>query len=311
MGSSSMTTIGMVGAVVLILGGCGTESDDDQARAAQPLAFATPAALYSWAADTASDLKLTGVSVTRDATGEISSITLAPESREPLMRALHGDAGYFTVAGQRVDLLTSPAAQQPAAPSQDGVTQVTSALSSSSSDCSPGWCATGSSHNDHYTLFGVGYHSVGASTAVTPASAIYTSYAALANGYRPCATYECRTCVCVTGYHCNAGDQLVPYHISGRMAVPDTCFHSYGFVAGTATFFSVVNGQAVSAGQIFGRNEYLNSAGGELTAFGSKLIWGDYPEAGISGVCGAHFASGNGGSAMPPTTAAGNTSYCF
>jgi len=295
----------LVGVMASMSGGC---AGDDPSPEQEALTFETPAALYGWLAGTASDLGLPDVRVARDAAGEITSVTMPKASRDALMRSLNGDAGYFVLAGHRIDSF-APNAPSHTAPAADGVAEVQSALSDSSSNCAGNVCVYGSSYNTHITLFGVGYHDVGSDTSVSPSSAIFTQYTAFSK--TTCSTVCNRGCVCTTTNYCNAGDALVDAHISGRSVVPATCYHSYGSVGVGATFFKTINGTPTAVGTVFASNTIVPGAEAELTAFGSGLIWGDYPEASINGVCGTHSAVSNGSSVYAPGTSAGSTSGCF
>lgn len=306
MGSRFVRSAVLVCATVSLYAGC---AGDDRSSEEDALTFETPAALYGWLAGTASDLGLTDVHVDRNAAGEITSVSMSRDSRDVLMRSLHGEAGYFVLAGHRVDSF-APNATTRTAPDVDGVTEVRSALSDSSSYCAGSFCVSGSSYNTHITLFGVGYHDVGSSTSASPSSAIFTQYTAFSQ--TTCSTICNRGCTCTTTNYCNPGDALVAAHIQGQAVIPATCYHSYGYVGVGSTFYKTISGTPTAVGTIFARNTTVNAAGAELTAFGSGLIWGDYPEASINGVCGSHSAGSNGSSIIAPTTAAGSVnSGCF
>lgn len=309
MRSETVTGIGLVvaWAVPLMAMGCGGQPGD--AGETQALSFSTPAELYEWMGEEAGRENLGDVVARRDATGAIVSVTMSPGSRDRLMEALQGEVGYFTLKGERVDLsrALTAATFKPAKPVSDAeFTEVTSALSSSASACSGSFCASGSSYNDHYTLFGIGYHDVGTSTAAKAANTIYSTYAP--SGGTVCG--PCRTsCTCVTNYTCNPGDTLIPGNSASRLPTPPECRHSYGRVAVQGAYFKNVSGTPVTVGSIFDNQTASQFAGVELTAFGSALYWGDYPEAGISGICGFHYATGNGGS-VSLSTGAGSYSGC-
>jgi len=306
MGTRLVNKMVLVGAAALIVAGCGN-GNDGQVGEAGALTFATPAELYEWMAGEAVDLNLTDVVTKRDDAGEITAVTMGKESRDILMRTLHGDSGYFMMAGKRVDLSTPSPSTGAEVSSPDGLTQVQSALSDSSRNCGNGLCVAGSSHNDHYTIFGVGYHAVGSNTSA-PISTTYNAF-----GTTTCTGCGTRIgCTCTTTNWCNPGDALTPTHIEGQTVVGAKCTHSLGWVSAGSTFFKTIDGVNVSIGTAYSPfNSYVNAASVELTAFGSKLIWGDYPEAGINGVCGSHAASSNGSVVTAPTTVAGATSGCF
>jgi hypothetical protein len=321
----------MCGRVLLVVpgllipfSGCGPEDPAVGQEPAQTveaaLSFESPSAAYGWIAEEAGREQLSDVHVTRDTAGQVVRVTMGSDSRDRILAALRGDAGYFKVGNQQVTLPTAHAAQT-AASGKDAqgdvglrTSALTSGLPSSGTWCSGAFCLSGSSTNTHITLFGFGYHDVSGDTGGT----ITTQYIATTHTTPGCVNSICRTnCVCTT-YTCNPGDALATVAATRETPQMEVCTHSMGSLSVGATFFSNTNDcgsgvcqntpVAVFSGTA--STQWSNGVGIEFTAFGTVEACqpnGFGPaECLLNGVCSSHDGSSQGGGVLGKRTAAGS-----
>lgn len=286
---------------------------DQQQSAAQSdaaLEFQTRAELYDWLAAQADELQLNDVDVKRNASGEIESVLLQGKSRDLLLAKLLGETGHFKLEGHEIALEPngSDSGSGDIASSQQALT---SGIPSSQTACSGSFCLTGRSWNDHYSLFGLGYHDVGGSAS---ASGIVTSYSAL---IAPSTTCNTRIGCGPTNYYCQGDDRLVVTTV--RVSYSDsqtiaTCYHSVGYASVFNTYFSNMNNcgsghcQDQPVAVLTGSSTATNSGASQsLTAFGFFKLpctngYGP-AECYVDGVCSTQYAMGPGGSASTRTAA--------
>lgn len=185
---------------------------------------------------------------------------------------------------------------------------LTSGVPSSREVCSGAFCITGVSINDHYSIFGVGYHHVGGSTGI--ASGGTKSF------YCPTPVFGNLTCfapyqkvldpdyvsACDTGG--NPGYACVYNNGTEHVGVAVTYFTN---VTNCGSGACVSTPTAIRTDQAIATNE--NVVGTSLTALGYFVLPcanGNGPaECDINGVCSSHSANANTFSAQT-TTAAGS-----
>jgi hypothetical protein len=314
----------VLGSLSLMGCGGGVDGVPEARESSAPLEFRTRAELYDWLVAQAALLGIPDITVKRNASSEIESVVLPGDSRDVLIAKLHGSAGFFKVEGHDITLPSSPTQPQaetttkapaPAAPGPENVSSTSAALTSGIPDnktvCSGAFCLYGSSWNQHYSLFGLGYHDVGGSAG---SNGIATTYTALVRPDLGCGT---RIGCSAPQYYCQGQDHLdvqsvrTSYYGGTTIA---TCYHSIGFDGVTNTYFSNVDNcgsghcqnqpTAVRVGMAISPNWYASDDLWAIGLFALPCTNNNGPaECYIDGVCSNEFAMGPGGSASALTAA--------
>lgn len=327
--------IAIVASSSLLFMACDGGSDETVVAAsdARPLAFESASQAYTWIAEEAARAHLADVEINRDGEGRVIGVTVGAGGRDQILAALHGRAGYFKVAGQRVELMGSSAAgaagSEVGSGNTNGSNQVTSSaltsgIPSSGTWCNGGFCLSGNSYNTHIAIGGFGYHEIGGDTSgtitVTYNAYLYACDASRTDGYWDC-NWGC-VWVCPPQYFCNDGDGMTWYQDWNSGEVVYMCTHSYGQIDVGVTYFSntqncgsgVCQYAPVAVASDFGGTAWANYIQRALTAYGNAVgcsANGFGPgECRINGACSTHDGWGQGGSVLGQRTAAGSYD-CF
>lgn len=262
-------------------------------------------------------LRLKDVRVTRGASDEVVGVTFKKKSDvKKVLRRLGGGVGAFTVSDKTVKvetlirLLHRPhrvSATKNGSPAADAESASIAALSIGLPEenitvCDPyggDFCTYNSTNNDHYTVFGWGYHDVSSGTMQRQGGFQRMGYKAFArcDGYGwggNCAHYA---------YYCNPGDTLS--NVVNNRNSAWWCSSGYNELFLTNFYFANIDGRPEMIRQEFTatRNKDRLYLGHET--FGKFIFPCRTGACVVEGICARHSSYGNGGS-TEVTTAAGS-----
>jgi hypothetical protein len=294
--------------------GCGVDAIDGNEVAGPAVSpqpgpsFTDEQQLLDWLAQSAAEIPLESALVHRDASGRVTSVDYtSDQDRLALLERLGGEAGYFTLAGQRhgVDFLrrgesTTPEPGDPAVETAQEAL-VTGGLPVSRDLCSGSFCTRNRSWNDHFGISRLSRHAVGASTQQTSGGWRETTYAPF-----PDPNFVCRTRCNGTPHICRPGD----YRRPGSRGGPEACVHregqntlvleAYWFSKRRVAYNQATVGRNVS-GVALERSSFGALTGDCRLPPGSR----ETAECEIDGICAHHNSGGTGGATLVVTGAGG------
>lgn len=279
------------------LAACAADPGDEPGADANTLTFATANEAMAWLATKAPAHP--GVSVVHGSDGAVQNIRFDDvAARDGLLEEFKSFRA-IRVAGEVFD-----PAQVLGSASSD-TEERTSAITSTDSRCSAGICISASSTNKHTSLFGLGYHEVGAATSITQGSSKSGVCPIVSSGWLrtlSCSPFPGYSLVIDPDYPCKNPST----NPSGFACVKKNGTESIGM---NITYFTNINGTPtpILTEQVSVTDR--NFVGKSYIALGTVSFNCGVnfpPECEVHGVCTAHSANSPAGS-VSTSTASGFT----
>jgi hypothetical protein len=165
-----------LGLLAAVTSGCLGATDVDESTSSTALRFAGPDDFMNWLGNEATGR--TGVTVSKNAAGQVDSVAFTTTADRDALIADLTARGPIMIGSDalRLDELPAEPADQPTA--SEGLAVRTSAVTTGlppltfAATPSNSFMIEGGSTNDHYSIFGVGYHRVGGRTKIWKGGAI-------------------------------------------------------------------------------------------------------------------------------------------